>query len=522
MEKIGQGLNTIYRNAVVLFATAIFAVLVIMSIMSTCFITSLEDEITYFCKDNVATNILLLIIFFALLVWLKKWGVWEKVKGKLDDDKTYKRIKWTLLLVVFALSIVWVFMTQFVPGSDQLDVMSSAYKLRHNDFSMMEPGGYLDRWKNQAGLTIIEYLCGSIFGDYNVMGFQLVNCFGLVLLYKKIVDVMEQFGCSRISQVITLSQGIVFFPLIMYTSFVYGNICSIALAAAAFYFELLFLKGQKWQHMVVSAGLIAVAIQVKNNVLIIMIAMIIYAFIMSVKEKQLFIKGLVFIFATGIAFFIFNKLPVVLLEQKTGYYLDQGVSSWSFVTMGLQDEMHAPGWSNGYNYDTYLDSGCITEIQEEVAKAEIASRVALFKENSHYAFEFFSQKIASMWTEPTYQSFWINQIRNHRVDFPKWLDSFMSAKGYSAASKVLGYYQLLVFVGCLLWILLEDKESFNERSFFIVIIIGGFLFHLFWEAKSQYSITYDDAKTEAIMKSQLSDEEYRAGSDVVIDNDGEF
>ncbi len=72
MGKIGQGLNTIYRNAVVLFAAAIFAVLVIMSTMSTCFITSLEDEITYFCKDNVATNILFLIIFFALLVWLKK------------------------------------------------------------------------------------------------------------------------------------------------------------------------------------------------------------------------------------------------------------------------------------------------------------------------------------------------------------------------------------------------------------------------------------------------------------------
>ncbi len=75
------------------------------------------------------------------------------------------------MLVVFALSIVWVFMTQFVPGSDQLDVMSSAYMLRHGDYRMMEPGGYLDRWKNQAGLTIIEYLYGSIFGDYNVMGF---------------------------------------------------------------------------------------------------------------------------------------------------------------------------------------------------------------------------------------------------------------------------------------------------------------------------------------------------------------
>ncbi len=33
---------------------------------------------------------------------------------------------------------------------------------------------------------------------------------------------------------------------------------------------------------------------------------------------------------------------------------------------------------------------------------------------------------------------------------------------------------------------------------------------------------YDDAKIDGIMDSQLSDEEYRAGSDVVIDNSGEF
>ena len=33
---------------------------------------------------------------------------------------------------------------------------------------------------------------------------------------------------------------------------------------------------------------------------------------------------------------------------------------------------------------------------------------------------------------------------------------------------------------------------------------------------------YDDAKIDGLMKSQLSDEQYRAGSDVVIDNDGEF
>jgi len=33
---------------------------------------------------------------------------------------------------------------------------------------------------------------------------------------------------------------------------------------------------------------------------------------------------------------------------------------------------------------------------------------------------------------------------------------------------------------------------------------------------------YDDARIDGIMEKQLSDEEYRAGSDVVIDNSGEF
>ena len=490
MEGATSVFRKIYRMVVVIFATAIFSTIFIMCMISTCYITSEEYEITFFCKNNILVNIAFLIVSTCILVLMKVKGIFSNLQEKLNDDSLFKKAKFTLLLIILCLGLTWVFITQFVPGSDQLDVMSSAYKIRCGDYSVLAPGGYLDRWNNQLGLTLIEYLFGRVFGDYNVMGFQFLNCFGLALLYLKLVDIMDKLHISRMAQIITLFLGVLFIPMIMYTSFVYGTIWSVALALWAFDFELKYLSDNKVVDLVGCALLIGVAIQVKNNVLIMMIAMIIYGLICSIKDIRSIKRSLLLLIIICVSFIAFSKAPQIIVEKKTGYSLSQGVSSWSFVAMGLQNENHAPGWSNGYNYTTYEESNCITAVQEERAKADIADRMALFKENSHYAFEFFSQKIASMWTEPTYQSFWINQIRNHRVSFPEWLDWLMSTNGYTFVSGILGYYQLFLFSGCLLWVILEDSNQFISKSFFVITVIGGFLFHLAWEAKSQYSITY--------------------------------
>ena len=490
MKGLAIGVSKIYRMVVALFATAIFSTIFIMCMISTCYITSEEYEITFFCKNNIFSNVAFLIILISIIVALKERGVFSIIQEKLNDDKVLKKAKLFFLSLILCLGLTWVFLTQFVPGSDQLDVMSSAYKIRCGDYSVLTPGGYLDRCSNQLGLTLIEYIFGRVFGDYNIMGFQFLNCFGLTLLYQKMVDIMDKMHISRLAQIITLLLGVLFIPMIMYTSFVYGTIWSVALALWAFDCELKYLNDNKAIDLIYSAFLIGLAIQIKNNVLIMMIAMVIYGLVCATNDNNLLKRSVLLALIIGVSFVGFSNLSKVIVEKKTGYSLTQGMSGWSFVAMGLQNENHAPGWSNGYNYTTYEESNCIKAVQEERARADIADRMALFKENSHYAFEFFSQKIASMWTEPTYQSFWINQIRNHRVSFPKWLDWLMSTNGYTFVSGVLGYYQLLLFSGCLLWVILEDSNQFINKSFFVVTIIGGFLFHLAWEAKSQYSITY--------------------------------
>ncbi len=375
------------------------------------------------------------------------------------------------------------------PAGDQLMIMSSAYRLRLGNIRPAIPGGYLDIWKNQIGLTLIEYYCGFIFGDYNATAFQIANCLGVVLLYKKITDIMDYWKISKTSQILTLLLGILFTPFIMYTTFAYGTILSIAFAIAAFDSEMRFFSEGKPIRLILSVLLMVLAYQIKNNVLIITIAMAIYAVIMSLQNKQLIKRGIAFIILLFATFIATQNLTIKIIYDKTGFKLNQGASAWSFIAMGMQESNYAPGWYNGYNVSSYVENEYNTEKQSKVAKENISERLAIFKNDKHYAFQFFSKKIASMWNEPTYQSLWVTQTREHNTQSEK-LNNFLSANSYTTLNNILGFLQLFVFLGCILWLLLEPKECFINKSFFILCIIGGFFFHLVWEAKSQYSINY--------------------------------
>ena len=89
---------------------------------------------------------------------------------------------------------------------------------------MVQAGGYLDKWPHNIGITTVERVLAFFVGDFNITFMQLLNVIGIVLIYKKMVDTWDRLGGSRISQICTLVCGILFYPLIMYASFVYGNI----------------------------------------------------------------------------------------------------------------------------------------------------------------------------------------------------------------------------------------------------------------------------------------------------------
>ena len=490
MVGINKGINAIYKWMLSVFGIVILGVIFAISFICTCYRASDSNEVTFFCQDNIFKNLIFILLFFSVIIVFEKTGLWRKYKDKIENDSIFCKAKKILLLVVFIVSACWVLMTQYVPGSDQMDVVQCAYKLYAGETNMLEPGGYLDKWTNQAGIVVIDYFLARIWGDFNITAFQILNAVGLTLIYKKMTDIMDDFGASKSSQFLTLLSALGFVPMIMYTSFVYGTIWHVTLSLMAFSQEYRFIKDGKWWRIILSAISIALAIQVKNNALIFLVAMVIYLLINMLTDRESVLKKAVFLICTSLVVILFAKFPGYFIEQKTGYSLDQGVSSWAFVAMGLQESEYPPGWWNGYNNQTYAESGYNTEIEAQMAKEEIASLLDEYATNKKHAISFFSGKIASMWAEPTYQCIWINQIRNHRVILPKWIENLMTAEGYTKIANKMDYMQLLLYLIPILWLLLVKGEDFNKKSFFLLVFVGGFLFHIAWEAKTQYSVTY--------------------------------
>ena len=490
MSKFNNGLVASYRFMLLLFGVLEIALLWTMSMFFICYISSDVNEVTFFCKDHIFINILFIGIAIVILFLLKKKGLIQLLMDKLDDDSFYKKVKTYMLRIIAVMGFVWVIITQYVPGSDQLDVLSSAYKYGVRDATVVEAGGYLDKWLHNVGIATVERVLALFVGDFNVVFMQLLNVLGIVFIYKKIVDTWEKQGGSRFSQICTLAAGIVFYPFIMYASFVYGNIWSVTLSLFAFDAELDYFDSKKKVYLLKFAIAVGLSYMVKGSAILFIVALGIYAIIRGAVDKTKLYHILVVILVMLLSYGICSVGPKAVLSNKLDRELRDSDGIWAFIAMGLQEEGATAGWYNGYCLNVYYDNNRDTVASEKEAKDEVINRLNYLFGDKHNAYEFFSKKIASTWIEPTYQGYWINQVRAHRVIFNDWLEAFMSAKGYNVAAKLFNYLQILVFLGTVLWLILEDKVQLVNKSFLLLSFIGGFTFFLFWETKAQYAVTY--------------------------------
>ena len=160
--------------------------------------------------------------------------------------------------------------------------------------------------------------------------------------------------------------------------------------------------------------------------------------------------------------------------------------------MGLQDsDERAPGWYNGYIQDSYIENNFDKNKQAEMAKENIRKQLEYYAENDDDAIKFFMEKTASQWNNPTFQSYNIIQWRPSLHDKPEWINKLISIRGEDRAVVFLKFFQIIVLFGSVVYcVLYWNKDRAPLSAIWILTFIGGFIFHLFWEAKGQYTISY--------------------------------
>lgn len=180
---------------------------------------------------------------------------------------------------------------------------------------------------------------------------------------------------------------------------------------------------------------------------------------------------------------------------------NSGQPKSSFFAMGLQ-RSHEPtrdGWFNGYNVYVYQHSHYNHELANRRAKKRLNEQLSYSYRHPNVAADILFNKLVSTWTDPTFQSIWNGPQ-------PGWgskVKTPLMAKIYSPNESsrtdkmihlICKVQEFLIVLGAVIangWLLRRKMQNTNIIILLpLIYLLGGFLYHLLSETKSQYVLVY--------------------------------
>ena len=435
--------NIIYRlglNIVMLLTLLLSMLLFAGSFLTTCYADNMETQQVLLRPDNPLWNLLELagfgLLFCGCLYLYKKIG--EKFRRGL--------LVFTLTFV-FGLGILLILFGRTVPAADALSVYNAAAEWILGNTDIIHPTvSYLSYYPQQIGLmaflelllriwnltglsvpawhfiklVYVCLLCGAIWFQYLSLqylwpeNYKNISCCYLVLV------------CCNL-------------PMIMYSSFVYGEIPSFAALSVGWYLLLRLLgssspdssyrdnvspggsspdssyrnnvsPGGSYRIIFTGFGSIlflTLSVMLRKNSLIPVIAVLLVLLFEALRPGRNGKMRLgLLIMAVCLAVTSVGILPLVqkCYEKKAGNTLSSGVTAMSYLAMGMQEASRGCGWYNGFNIDTYDTAGMDTAIANEISRLAIDERLTYFREHPGYTADFYLHKHLSQWADGTYAS----------------------------------------------------------------------------------------------------------------------
>ena len=579
--------NIIYRlglNIVMLLTLLLSMLLFAGSFLTTCYADNMETQQVLLRPDNPLWNLLELagfgLLFCGCLYLYEKIG--EKFRRGL--------LVFTLTFV-FGLGILLILFGRTVPAADALSVYNAAAEWILGNTDIIHPTvSYLSYYPQQIGLmaflelllriwnltglsvptwhfiklVYVCLLCGAVWFQYLSLqylwpeNYKKISCCYLVLV------------CCNL-------------PMIMYSSFVYGEIPSFAALSVGCYLLLRLLGGvspggsyrdnvspggsspdssyrdnvsrndapsvtaydyvPRMLRQILFTGFgsilfLTLSVMLRKNSLIPVIAVLLVLLFEALRPGRNGKMRLgLLIMAVCLAVTSVGILPLVqkCYEKKAGNTLSSGVTAMSYLAMGMQEASRGCGWYNGFNIDTYDTAGMDTAIANEISRLAIDERLTYFREHPGYTADFYLHKHLSQWADGTYASRQATLATyGGRSAFFKEVYEGSLSGGYiewcNAWQNVL-YLGVLVFcidslkkrrkskvvghmgdqtagytAGCTADHMADqhgadrhgaDRHGADwhgaDRLYIyvgLIAVLGGFLFHTFWEANSRYIFSY--------------------------------
>lgn len=527
------------------FLTLLLAVLLFAgSFLTTCYAENMETQQVMFRLDNPLWNLLELagfgLLFCACLHFYDKFG-----------RKFRRGLLIFTLGFIFCLGVLLILFGRTVPAADAMSVYNAALEWIQGNLDVIHPTvSYLSYYPQQIGLMAFLELFLRIWNLTGISApawhfikliYVCLLCTAVLFQYLSLKylwrEHWEEISCCYLLLVCCN------LPMIMYSSFVYGEIPSFAALSVGLYLLLRLLSGitfpgrasdisckgmsvnpfasEASSETILSPKLhctrsafftgagsilfLALSVMLRKNSLIPIIAVLLVLLFESLRfgrsvRARLCLLGM----AVCLAVTSVGILPLVqkCYEKKAGNTLSSGVTAMSYFAMGMQEASRGCGWYNGFNIDTYDAAGMDSALANEISRQAVLERLAYFREHPGYAVDFYARKHLSQWADGTYASrqATLASYGGRSGFFQEVYDGSLS----SAYIEWGNAWQNVLYLGTLVFCVsaVHRKRKYtatapqgsNTASLYLYVgliaVLGGFLFHILWEANSRYIFLY--------------------------------
>ena len=289
--------------------------------------------------ENVTITINSPLYFIGLIVLgaiiLALTYIVQKVLYKDEDSKKLKRIRKILfgvsLSLYIAFNIIWVIVVNPAVTGDSIHVANLAqtfYRGNPDEFlpNMTYIGiplvEYIQAYPQQISLAFIYSLFFRLIHFDTLEILRVLNIIGNILIVIALYKISNQLSKKyKTNKVLLLTLILTFISLPMLSTFIYGDIPSLALCLFAVYFMMRYTETKKIKYVIFAILCTMIAYMMRMNILIFIIATVIYLLLnlfKNIKQKEW--KERIINIVVIIVYVIFSMLPA---ETVQNYYLNK-------------------------------------------------------------------------------------------------------------------------------------------------------------------------------------------------------
>lgn len=320
---------------VTLISIIVFFILTIFNMFFIVTVTNFAENV--FMEPTTSISFIASLIIDLILLYLFKiLSKYNKISNKI--------VIIVALLIYTIICSAWINNSQIVPIDDSESVNNLAIDLASGNMESIRTSEYIEKYPNQIGMITVFAFFYKIFNSNNFRIMQYLNIVAnvitIVFMYFILDMLSKKHKINKLSYFVCV---LTFIPLIMLTTYVYGDYLGMCFSVIGIYFIMKYKEKEKMVDFILSAVFMGLSYFTKMNYIIVIISILIYLLLYMIAEKNK-IKIYKSI-ATIIIFAMISILPFGIVKRiwinKFDYRQEQSIPTSVWIYLGMNESYRA-------------------------------------------------------------------------------------------------------------------------------------------------------------------------------------